>query len=102
MNQIPGIRHYDMDDFAKLAKENNEKKQREILAADQILEQSQLEFERWMVYQQSLPEIARLKEWMLREAEKKGFEKAIDKLFYKLRDHSNPEELKTFFEHMKE
>ncbi|MBR5509200.1 MAG: glutamyl-tRNA reductase [Lachnospiraceae bacterium] len=102
VSQIPGIRHYDMDDFAKLAKENNEKKQREILAADHILEQSQLAFERWMVYQQSLPQIAELKAWMLEEAERKGLEKAIDKLFYKLRDHSDPKELQRFFEYMKE
>lgn len=99
---IPGVRRYDMDDFARLAKENNEKKQHEVLAADQILEEAQLDFERWMVYQQSLPEIGRLKEWMLLEAEQKGFEKAIDKLFYQLRDHLSPEELKSFFEHIKE
>jgi glutamyl-tRNA reductase len=55
-----------------------------------------------MVFQQALPEIQQLKNWMLQEAEKKGFEKAIDKMFYRLRDHSNPEDLKAFFDHMKE
>lgn len=99
---LPGIKRYDIDDFQELAKANNEKKQHEVLAADQILEEAQLDFERWMVFQQALPEIGKLKEWMLQEAEKKGFEKAIDKMFYRLRDHSNPDDLKTFFEHLKE
>lgn len=99
---LPGVKRYDIDDFRELAKTNNEKKQHEALAADQILEEARLDFERWMVFQQALPEIARLKEWMLEEAEKKGFEKAIDKMFYRLRDHSNPDDLRRFFEHLKE
>ncbi len=70
-------------------------------AADQILEEIRLDFERWMVFQQALPEIAQLKTWMLQEAEKKGFEKAFDKMFYRIRDHSSPEALKAFFDHMK-
>jgi len=99
---LPGIKRYDIDDFQELARANNEKKQHEVLAADQILEESQLDFERWMVFQQALPEISNLKGWLICEAEKKGFDKAIDKLFYKIRDHSNPEDLKKFFEHIKE
>ncbi|MCI9006920.1 MAG: glutamyl-tRNA reductase [Lachnospiraceae bacterium] len=98
---LPGVRRYDVDDFTELARANNEKKQHEVLAADQILEECRLDFERWMVFQQALPQIARMKEWMIREAERKGFEKAIDKMFYQIRDHSNPEDLKKFFEHIK-
>lgn len=98
---LPGIKRYDVDDFQELAKANNEKKQHEALAADQILEEIRLDFERWMVFQQALPEIAQVKVWMLREAEKKGFEKAIDKMFYRIRDNSSPEALKAFFEQMK-
>ncbi len=99
---LPGIKRYDIDDFQELAKANNEKKQHEALAADQILEEIRLDFERWMVFQQALPEIGRMKAWMLEEAEKKGFEKAIDKMFYRIRDHSSPDSLKAFFETMKE
>lgn len=102
VDRLPDVKRYDIDDFQELAKANNEKKQHEVLAADQILEAAQLDFERWMVFQQALPEIGKLKEWMLKEAEKKGFEKAIDKMFYRLRDHSNPDDLKVFFEHLKE
>ena len=99
---LPGIKRYDIDDFQELARANNEKKQHEVLEADQILEEIRLDFERWMVFQQALPEIKKMKAWMLQEAEKKGFGKAIDKMFYKIRDHSNPEDLRAFFEHMKE
>ena len=99
---LPGIKRYDIDDFQELAKANNEKKQHEALAADQILEEIRLDFERWMVFQQALPEIGRMKAWILEEAEKKGFEKAIDKMFYRIRDHSSPDSLKAFFETMKE
>ncbi len=94
---LPGIRRYDIDDFQELAKANNEKKQHEVVAADQILEEIQLDFERWMIFQQALPVIGRMKMWMLQEAEKKGFEKAIDKMFYQIRDNSSPEALKAFF-----
>ena len=52
------------------------------------------------VFQQALPKIGRMKEWMLQEAEKKGLEKAIDKMFYRIRDNSSPEALRAFFEHM--
>ncbi len=100
--QLPGVKRYDIDDFQELARTNNERKQTEALAADHILEECQLDFERWMVFQQSLPEMERLKAWMLEEAEKKGFERAIDKMLYRLRDTSEPKDLKAFFHHIKE
>ena len=99
---LPGIRRYDIDDFRELAKTNNEKKMHEAVEADHILEESRVDFERWMIFQQALPEVRALKEWMLQEAEKKGFEHAIDKMFYRIRDNSDPKELRAFFEHMKE
>lgn len=99
---LPGIKRYDVDDFQELAKANNEKKQHEVVAADQILEERRLEFERWMVFQQALPEIAKLKNWVIQEAEKKGIEKAVDKMFYRLRDETSPQVLTAFFQAMKE
>ena len=99
---LPGIKRYDIDDFQELAKANNEKKRHEAMAADQILKEVGLDFERWMVFQQALPEIRKMKAWMLEEAEKKGFEKAIDKMFYRIRDNSSPESLRACFETMKE
>ena len=100
VEQIPGVKRFDVDDFQELARVNNEKKQHEVQAADQILAEIQKDFERWMVFQLSLPKIEQLKKRMLEEAEKKGFDRAIDKMLYKLRDHSEPSELYAFFSHM--
>ena len=102
VEQIPGVKRFDVDDFQELARVNNEKKQHEVQAADQILAEIQKDFERWMVFQLSLPKIEQLKKRMLEEAEKKGFDRAIDKMLYKLRDHSEPSELYAFFSHMEE
>ena len=102
VEKLPGIMRYDIDDFQELARTNNEKKQHEVVAADQILDEVQMDFERWMVFQLALPDMASFKEWMEQEAEKKGLDKAIDKMFYRLRDHSTPAELYALFGHLKE
>lgn len=102
VEKLPGIMRYDIDDFQELARTNNEKKQHEVVAADQILDEVQLDFERWMVFQLALPDMASFKEWMEQEAEKKGLDKAVDKMFYRLRDHSTPAELHALFGHLKE
>ena len=102
VEKLPGIMRYDIDDFQELARTNNEKKQHEVVAADQILDEVQMDFERWMVFQLALPDMASFKEWLEQEAEKKGLDKAIDKMFYRLRDHSTPAELYAFFGHLKE
>lgn len=81
VEKLPGIMRYDIDDFQELARTNNEKKQHEVVAADQILDEVQMDFERWMVFQLALPDMASFKEWMEQEAEKKGLDKAIDKMF---------------------
>lgn len=99
---LPGVRRYDIDDFRELAKTNNEKKIHEAAEADHILDESRLDFERWMIFQQALPQIREIKQWMLEEAEKKDFEHAVDKMFYRIRDNSDPRELRAFFENMKE
>lgn len=99
---LPGVKRYDVDDFQELARVNNEKKQHEVVAADQILEEGRLEFERWMVFQQALSQMARFKAWMVEEAGKKGLEKAIDKMFYQIRDHADPKVLAEFFQYIKE
>lgn len=99
---LPGVKRWDVDDFQELAKANNEKKQHEVVAADQILEEGRLDFERWMVFQQALPKMAVFKTWMVQEAEKKGLERAIDKMFYKIRDHADPKVLAKFFQYIEE
>lgn len=97
IGELPGIFLYNMDDFEQLARENNAAKEQAAMEAGEILEEYEADFVRWMIFQQAVPTIQETKEWMLSEAEKKGFEKAIDKLFYRIREHLSPSELESFF-----
>ena len=57
---------------------------------------------RWMIFQQAVPRMQEVKHWMEEEAEKRGFGKAIDKLFYRIRENASPEELEAFVENLRE
>ena len=81
VEKLPGIMRYDIDDFQELARTNNEKKQHEVVAADQILDEVQMDFERWMVFQLALPDMASFKEWMEQEAEKRDLIKPLIRCF---------------------
>ena len=52
---------------------------------------------RWMIFQQAVPQIQATKAWIEEEAERKGLDRAIDKLFYRIRENADPEELRAFF-----
>ena len=52
---------------------------------------------RWMIFQQAVPQIQETKAWLEEEAERKGLDRAIDKLFYRIRENAAPEELQAFF-----
>ncbi len=94
---LPDTWLYNMDDFARLARENNAMKEQAAREAGGILEECEQDFGRWLVFQQSAPILEEVKGWMLREAEKKGFAKAIDKFFYRLREQALPQDLEAFF-----
>jgi glutamyl-tRNA reductase len=98
ITEIPGTFLFNMDDFEDLARANNQAKKQAAREAGGILEEYEEDFMRWMIFQLAVPRIQKTKEWMLAEAEKKGFEKAIDKLFYHIRENASPKELKSFFE----
>lgn len=97
IGELPDIWLYNMDAFARLARENNALKEQAAKDAGNILEDCEKDFARWLVFQQSGPILQDVKEWMLREAEKKGFGKAIDKFFYRLREQAEPDNLAVFF-----
>lgn len=90
--------YYNIDDFTRIARENNQKKLREAEAATGILDEYELQFEQWMVFQKSLPVMARVRENFMKVAEHKGVEKAFDHLFYWVRENNSPEGLEAFFE----
>ena len=97
VTEIPRTFLYNMDDMEALAKANNQAKKQAAREAGEILKEYEEEFMCWMIFQQSMPQIEKTKEWMLAEAEKKGFSKAIDKLFYRLREQASPDELEAIF-----
>lgn len=89
--------YYNIDDFTRIAKENNQKKRKEAKAAAEILEEYELQFEQWMVFQKALPVMANIKKDFMKMAEKKGVEKAFDQMFYRVRENNTPEDLENFF-----
>ncbi len=102
IGELPRTFLFNMDDFEELAKANNLAKKQAAKEAGEILQEYVEDFMRWMIFQWSLPQMQKTKEWMLEEAEKKGFEKAIDKLFYRIREQAKPEELQSFFRCMED
>lgn len=89
--------YYNIDDFTRIAKDNNQKKREEAKAAADILEEYERQFEQWMVFQKALPVMADTKKKFVKVAEKKGAEKAFDQLFYRVRENNTPEDLEIFF-----
>ena len=88
---------YNMDDFEELARANNQAKKQAVRQAGEILDEYQEDFMRWMIFQQAVPQIQATKAWIEEEAERKGLDRAIDKLFYRIRENADPEELRAFF-----
>mgnify|MGYP002508887773 CR=1 FL=1 len=102
VTEIPHTFLYNMDDMEALARANNQAKKQAAKEAGEILKEYENEFMCWMIFQQAMPQIEKTKEWMLAEAEKKGFSKAIDKLFYRLREQASPKELEAIFRCLEE
>ncbi|MCI8375399.1 MAG: glutamyl-tRNA reductase [Lachnospiraceae bacterium] len=102
VTEIPRTFLYNMDDMEALAKANNQAKKQAAKEAGEILKEYEDEFMCWMIFQQAMPQIEKTKEWMLKEAEKKGFSRAIDKLFYRLREQASPGELEAIFRCLEE
>ena len=97
VSDIGGVAYYNIDDFTRIAKENNQKKLQEARAATGILEEYELQFEQWMVFHKSLPIMAKVRDNFMKVTEHKGVEKAFDHLFYWVRENNDPEDLEMFF-----
>lgn len=99
---LPQTSLYNMDDFEELAKANNQAKKQAAREAGEILREYEEDFRRWMIFQLSVPKLKETKEWMLKEADRKGFSRAIDKLFFRIRENASPEDLQAFFDCLRE
>lgn len=97
IRSVDGVSYYNIDDFTRIARENNQKKLMEAQAATGILDEYELQFEQWMVFQKSLPVMAKVRDNFLKVAEHKGVENAFDHFFYWVRENNDPEDLEVFF-----
>lgn len=95
---LDGVLCSNIDDFGKTAKENNEIKLKEADAALKIIEEYEQDFEKWLIFQNSLSVIKEAKELILKDANDKDIEKALDKFFYRVRENANPAQLEVFME----
>ncbi len=102
ISEFPDTFFYNMDDFEELAKANNRAKKEAVCQAGEILDEYEEEFLCWMIFQQAVPRMQEVKHWLEEEAEKKSFGKAIDKLFYRIRENASPEELTAFVHCLRE
>ena len=98
VTEIPAVGYYNIDDFSRVARQNNDRKAAEAVAAEDILREYQTDFEKWMLFQLSFDMISQVKEQVLSEAGEKGMEKAMDHFFFRLREVSRPDELSSFMD----
>ncbi len=93
--------YYNIDDFVRVADENNRKKEKEAAAAVDILEDYRIQFKKWMIFQKSFQNVQSMKKKICRQAEAKGMEKAVANFFFAVRESLEPNQLEIFMEALK-
>ncbi len=87
-----------MDDLTAIAGKNNALRMAEADLARRMLEEDRAQFECWLLFQDHLPLMRAVRERILTDAGKGDLSKAIDKLFYRVRESASPEQLKVFYD----
>jgi len=90
-------RYFNIDDFTRIAKKNNERKIHEAETAETILAEYITKFQQWYVFQKYIRQVMDVKKAFTEEAQSKGIGKAFDHLMYHVRDDNDPKELEKFF-----
>jgi glutamyl-tRNA reductase len=101
VRNICGTGYFNIDDFAQIADENNRKKEKEAAAAADILEDYQIQFEKWMIFQRYFQNVQSVKEKICEQAEIRGMDKALSRFFFTLRESFAPEQLEQFMAALK-
>ncbi|WP_418747413.1 glutamyl-tRNA reductase [Frisingicoccus sp.] len=101
VRELPDTGYYNIDDFVRVADENNRKKEKEAAAAVDILEDYRVQFKKWMIFQKSFQDVQCVKEKICAQAEAKGMDKAVSHFFFALRESLEPNELEKFMEALK-
>lgn len=97
VTELGNIYYYNIDDFTKIAEENNRKKEREVELAHGILGDYELQFRKWMIFQRSLPIMRKEKRAFKKMVEYKGLDYALDQFYFWIRESNTPEDLEVFF-----
>lgn len=117
---LPGCKYFDLDQLQKVAAENHDIRKAEVQQAESILAEELLEFERWWTHRRAMPTLKRLRANLRRRyqtAEKNMLQRManaspqqlgeayaqlasefFDVLFFRLREHSSPEELEILYQ----
>jgi glutamyl-tRNA reductase len=86
-----------IDDLAVVAEQNHALRLQEADLAGKMLEEDMEQFERWMLFQDHLPLMRTVRDRMVQDAKKGDMAKAVDKLFYRIRENATPEQLEVFY-----
>lgn len=95
---LPEAGCFNIDDFKETAKENNDKKLKEAAEAESILEKYETDFKKWILFQQSFEDICRVKQEVVEDYEHKGIDRAINRLFFRIREQADTKTLESFLE----
>ena len=88
--------YYDIEDMTELARFNNQQKQAQVQAADQIIEEYEDRFIKWYLYKGSQEAMEEWKESAIRDVAEKGAEAAMSRLLYQIREAGTVEEVEGF------
>ena len=99
--ELSNTGYYNIDDFVRVADENNRKKEKEAAAAVDILEDYRIQFKKWMIFQKSFQNVQSMKKKICSQAEAKGMEKAVANFFFAVRESLEPYQLEIFMEALK-
>lgn len=92
---------YNMEDMARLAQQNNERKLSSVAEAKHILQDFEEQFHKWFIFGENRELVEERKGHMLEEAQSIGAVKALNHFFYGVREVASVDELEKFMSIMK-
>lgn len=95
---LPDTFYASMEDMERLARENNKKKERFVSGAENILNEYEEKFLKKVLYRENRECIEELKNKVLTEAGDTSMEKALNHLFFGIKEESNAEQFRYFSE----
>lgn len=88
--------YFSLEDMEELAQYNNQQKRRYADEAQQIISKYEQEYLKSVIWRSEEEAVEKLKQAMIRKANKQSLEKMIDKLMYRIKKESSLEEFEGF------